>query len=111
MEKLSIGHVVLATFPFSNLESNKVRPCLVIGVAEFGDVALCQITSQRYHSKKALSLLGTDFSQGSIITDSFIRPNKIATLDKTLIKQILGTVSSDKLAEVKLSLKSFLEIS
>jgi mRNA interferase MazF len=110
MEKLSIGQVVLATFPFSNLESNKVRPCLIIGIAEFGDIALCQITSQRYHSKSALSLLKVDFNQGSIVTDSFIRPNKIATLDKALVKRVLGTLSDEKLVDVKRSLKEFFEL-
>ncbi len=110
MEDLSIGQVVLASFPFSNLASSKVRPCLIIGIAEFNDIALCQITSKRYSSKTALPLRIDDFKTGSLVTDSFIRPDKIATLDRTLIKQILGTVSSTKLSEVKLNLKNFFEI-
>ncbi len=110
MEKLSIGQVVLATFPFSNLESSKVRPCLIVGIAEFEDIALCQITSKRYHSRTALELTNKDFRSGSIIINSFIRPNKIATLDKVMIKRVLGTLSNSKLSEVKLRLKDFLEI-
>jgi len=111
VEELSIGQVVLATFPFSNLESNKLRPCLVIGIAEFNDVALCQITSKRYHSKTALELTNYDLIQGSIITEGFIRPDKIATLDRVMIKRVLGVISGNKLSEVKLKLKNFLEIS
>lgn len=110
MENLSIGQVVLATFPFSNLTSNKLRPCLVIGIAEFNDVALCQITSKRYQSRRALSLLKSDFVQGAIVTDSFIRPDKIATLDRSMVKQVLGTISESKLVAVKQSLKLFLGI-
>lgn len=110
MEKLSIGQVVLASFPFSDLTSNKLRPCLVIGIAEFNDVALCQITSKQYQSRRALSLLQSDFVQGSIVTDSFIRPDKIATLDRAMIKQVLGTIHARKLEEVKQGLKSFLDI-
>jgi mRNA interferase MazF len=110
MEKLSIGQVVLATFPFSDLSSNKLRPCLIIGIAEFNDVVLCQITSKRYQSERAIPLLQTDFSTGSIVTDSFIRPDKIATLDKDMVKQILGGISDNKLDEVKQNLKIFLEI-
>lgn len=110
MEKLSVGQVVLAIFPFSNLKSNKVRPCLIIGIAEFNDVALCQITSQRYHSQNAIALSKNDFNQGSLVIDSFIRPGKIATLDAALITQVLGTLTQKKLAEVKMSLKRFLEI-
>ncbi len=46
----------------------------------------------------------------SIVVDSFIRPDKIATLDKAMIQQILGNISYEKLQEVKLKLKVFLEI-
>jgi mRNA interferase MazF len=110
MENLSIGQVVLATFPFSDLSSNKLRPCLVIGVAEFDDVVLCQITSKRYRSKRAIPLLQSEFLKGSIVIDSFIRPDKIATLDKDMIKQVLGRISDNKLDTVKQKLKLFLEI-
>jgi mRNA interferase MazF len=111
MEKLSIGQVVLATFPFSNLKSTKVRPWVVIGTSELDDIALCQITSQRYNSKKAVRLDKGDFAKGSIVTTSFIRPNKIATLDKVMVRRLLGTVTDSKLNEVKVKLKDFFEIS
>ncbi|HUD06323.1 MAG TPA: type II toxin-antitoxin system PemK/MazF family toxin [Candidatus Saccharimonadales bacterium] len=111
MESLSIGQVVLATFPFSDLTATKLRPCLVIGLAEFNDVLLCQITSKNYGSRKAIMLAMSDFDQGELVRDSFVRPNKIATLDKSKIKRTLGTISSNKLDEVKERLKSILEIS
>ncbi len=110
MENLSIGQVVLATFPFSNLTNNKLRPCFIVGIAEFDDVVLCQITSKRYKSNRAVALLQTDFSRGSIVIDSFIRPDKIATLDRSMIQKVLGTVTDTKLDEVKSKLKVFLEI-
>lgn len=110
MAELSIGQVVLATFPFSDLKSKKLRPCFIVGIAEFNDIVLCQITSQRYESKRALPLKATDFAQGSIIRDSFIRPDKLATLDTVTIKQVLGKVNSNKLKQVKAALADFLEI-
>ena len=111
MERLSIGQVILAAFPFSDLSSTKLRPCLIIGIAEFNDIVLCQITSNKYGSKRAVSLRkSSDFVEGSIVTDSYIRPDKIATLDRQMIKQVLGTVTPQKQAEVKAGLKEFLEI-
>ncbi len=110
MEELSIGQVVLAAFPFSDLTGNKLRPCLVIGIAEFNDIVLCQITSKRYSSKRAVSLVNDNFDGGSIVTNSFIRPDKIATLDKSMINRVLGRVTDAKLQEVKAKLKPFLEI-
>ena len=110
MESLSIGQVVLATFPFSDLSSNKLRPCLVIGIADFNDILLCQITSKDYGSRKAVKLLKSDFSRGSLVVNSFIRPNKIATLDKARIKRELGTITESKHNEVKERLKAILNI-
>ncbi len=110
MASLSNGQVVLAAFPFSDLSSSKLRPCLVIGVAEFDDIVLCQITSNRYASRRAIALKQDDFSQGSIALDSFIRPNKIATLDIGMVKRVLGKLTESKLNEVKLGLKDFLQI-
>jgi mRNA interferase MazF len=110
MDDISIGQVILANFPFSNLTNKKLRPCLVIGIAEFNDIVLCQITSKRYSSKRAVSLKKTDFAKGSIVIDSFIRPDKIATLDRAMISNTLGSITKIKLDEVKLKLKTFLEI-
>lgn len=110
MDGLSIGQVVLARFPFSDLSNQKLRPCLVIGLAEFNDILLCQITSKRYGSKSAVSLKAKDFSKGSIVVDSFIRPDKIATLDKYMILQKLGVLKTTKLSEVKVALQKVLEI-
>jgi len=111
MESLSIGQVVLAAFPFSDLTATKLRPCLVIGLAGFNDVLLCQITSKSYGSRKAVILARSDFIHGEIVRDSFIRPDKIATLARGKIKRTLGTISDNKLDEVKQSLKTILEIS
>lgn len=110
MESLSIGQVILATFPFSDLSSTKLRPCLIIGMADFDDVLLCQITSKPYGSSKVVSLAKSDFTQGSIVVDSYIRPDKVATLDRKRLKKTLGTIRVEKLNEVKQRLKSILEI-
>jgi len=45
-----------------------------------------------------------------IVINSFIRPDKIATLDKARIKRELGTITEAKLNEVKERLKAILEI-
>jgi mRNA interferase MazF len=80
-------------------------------MADFNDVLLCQITSKPYGSSKAISLAKSDFTQGSIVVDSYIRPDKIVTLDSRRLKKTLGTIASIKLDQVKQRLKSILEIS
>lgn len=71
---------------------------------------LCQITSQRYQSKQTVSLKKNDFTKGTIVMDSFIRPDKIAILDTHMVVKVLGTVTDNKLDDVKIALKRFLEI-
>ena len=111
MGNLSVGQVVLVRFPFSDLSSKKVRPALMIGLAEFGDVILCQITSQSYGSRLAIPLKSSsDFNTGSIAIDSFIRPDKIVTLDQKLILQVLGDLNAHKLDEVKAVLQAVLRL-
>lgn len=110
MAELSIGSVVLATFPFSDLSAIKLRPCLILGVAEHGDVIVCQITSQPYASKQAIALGNSDFINGSIVTDSFIRVDKIATLDRVIIKRVLGKIKADKQAAVKIRLHKLFQL-
>jgi len=110
MESLSIGQVVLATFPFSDLSSTKLRPCLIIGMADFDDILLCQITSKSYGSRKVVSLAKSDFAQGTIVVDSYIRPDKIATLGRKRLRKTLGAINAEKLDEVKQRLKSILEV-
>ena len=110
MENLSIGQIVLASFLFSDLIGKKLRPCYIVGISEFDDIILCQITSQPYQSKRAVSLLVTDFKKGTIVSDSYIRPDKLATLDIKLVKQVLGTVTDEKSEQVKQVLKNILAL-
>lgn len=110
MENVSIGQIVLARFPFSDLSSQKLRPCLIIGLAEFDDILLCQITSKPYGSRRTVSFTTQDMSNGSIVVKSFIRPDKIATLDRNMIVKSLGILKSAKLKKVKHALKMILEI-
>jgi mRNA interferase MazF len=110
MENLSIGQVVLAAFPFSDLTSTKLRPCLVIGLVEFNYVLVCQITSREYGSKTAVKLFRADFKDGGLALDSFVRTDKIATLDRIRINRTLGRINDSKLIQIKLSLKNILEI-
>jgi mRNA interferase MazF len=110
MESISIGQVILVSFPFSDLSSKKIRPCLIVGLAEFNDIIVCQLTSRSYSSKRAIPLTVNDFASGSLIIDSYVRPDKIATLDKTVIKQVIGTIKQKKLAEIKNTLCVIFEL-
>lgn len=99
MAKLT-GEVVLVTFPFSNLKGQKLRPALVLALAEFDNLILCQITSKQYSSKTAVKILKTDFAKGGLPVTSFARPDKLFTADTSIVKTSVGQLSKRKKDEI-----------
>lgn len=93
MGKFAVGSVVLVSFPFSNLQGQKIRPALVLAEAEFDNLILCQITSKPYSSKKAVRIELTDFAKGGLPVVSFVRPDKLFTADPSIIKNSVGVLS------------------
>lgn len=92
MENITIGSVVLVSFPFSNLKGKKIRPALVLAQVEFENLILCQITSKPYSSKSAVKIDPTDFAKGSLPVTSYVRPDKLFTADHEIIENVTGTL-------------------
>ena len=110
MGRLPAGTVILAQFPFSDLSSKKVRPCIVLAEAEFNDYVVCQITSSAYKSKRAVQISTSDFDTGSIIRKSYARPDKIVTLDQSMIYRELGVLNRAKYGEIKQKINEILQL-
>jgi mRNA interferase MazF len=99
MGKLVVGQIIASSFPFSDLSSTKLRPAIVAAIVDFENVILCQITSRPYSSTKPIKLLAKDFTDGKLPIDSYIRPDKLFTADPSIVKDIYGEVTKDKLNE------------
>ena len=95
MEKFVKGNVVVIPFPFSDLSATKRRPALVLADLEDNDILLCQITSRYRDEKHVIFLKTTDFTIGTLPVDSYIRPERIFTADKSIILKTVGTVSNE----------------
>lgn len=93
MGKFAIGNVVLVSFPFSNLQGQKIRPALVLTKAESDDLILCQITSKPYTSKYAIRIKLDDFTKGGLPVVSYVRPNKLFTANSSIIKKTAGQLN------------------
>lgn len=104
MGKFAIGDVVLIDFPYSDLTTFKKRPALVIGMAEFDNVILCQITSSPFSSKIAIRVEINDLHTGTLPVTSYIRPDKIFTADTSIVYKRLATLSLVKYKDVKKAL-------
>ena len=99
MEKFIKGEVIVLPFPFTDLSASKRRPALILSNIKGNDYIMLQITSKNIKDNYAISLIDSDFSYGSLQTDSNIRPNKIFTLDEKLILYKIGHLTENKLNE------------
>ena len=105
MGKPVVGEVVVLPFPQTNLQSGKRRPALVVADLPGDDVILCQITSQMRSDGLSVPLALTDFEKGRLAVDSFIRPNRLFTVEQSVILYAAGKVRAAKLSEVKAQIR------
>ncbi len=105
MGTFAVGEVVLVAFPYADFTRFKKRPALVVGLAEFDNVILCQITSKADTSMKAIFLSASGFQRGDLEVDSYVRPDKIFTIEQSLIKDKVGRLKSTKLEAIKLQIR------
>ena len=105
MGSFAVGEVVLVAFPYADFSKFKKRPALVVGIAEFENLILCQITSKAETSKTAVPLTDDDFALGCLSKDSFIRPDKIFTVEQSVIDRKIGRLQTFKMNQVKLRVR------
>jgi mRNA interferase MazF len=101
MGKPLAGEVVVLPFPQTNLQAGKRRPALVVAGLDGDDLILCQITSQFRSDGHSIPLAIADFERGRLATDSFIRPNRLFTVEQSVILYAAGKVKDSKLREVR----------
>ena len=100
------GDIVLITFPFTDLTGSKLRPAVILADTVL-DLTVCFITTQLQWQETTDVLLMPTSSNG-LRKQSLIRTSKIATLDKTLAKGLLGRLTSNELSDLNDKLKTML---
>jgi mRNA interferase MazF len=101
MGKPVVGEVVVLPFPQTDLQAGKRRPALVVADLTGDDVILCQITTQSRRDSYSVSLTSSDFERGRLNIDSFIRPNRLFTVDHAVIAYTAAKITASKLDEVR----------
>lgn len=102
------GDIVLITFPFTDLSGTKLRPAVVLAETDL-DFTVCFITSQIQW------LEATDVKIQPHLTNglkrlSLIRTSKIATLDRSLAKGLLGKLSLAEENDLNSKLRALLQL-
>lgn len=93
--------IVLIPFPFSDLSGQKKRPALVLTPPdEQGDFLALAITSRSHHVH-AVELANCDLVSGRLPLKSWIRTDKIFTLNRSLVLASVGQIKQEKAEAVR----------
>jgi len=99
--------IILVPFPLTSLATHKIRPALQLSTATDKDVVLCAI-STKTHSKFDLKIEPS--VENGLKQVSYIRTNKIATIEKRLVLAKLGALEPVTTTLVKAKLQTLLAI-
>src|SRR5438045_1197907 len=87
------GDLLLVPFPFTDLSAAKRRPVLALTAADsFGDFIALAVTS-RPQPEHGLPIAASDMASGTLPAPSWIRTNRIVTLNSSLVVKTVGRVS------------------
>ena len=88
------GDLLLIPYPFTDLSAAKRRPVLALtGPDTYGDFIALPVTS-RLQKENSIALASVDLIRGNVPVQSWIRIDRIVTLNASLIVKTIGTVSA-----------------
>ena len=103
---MSKGSIVLVPFPFTDLSGNKVRPALVLYVSKNGeDCVVAFISSIKQKTQTQFEIPIKSSNANGLKTDSIVRVDKIATLQKKIILGDFGKLELETLNIVDKKIK------
>lgn len=97
--------LILVSFPFSDFESSKVRPAIIVSNDDynkkFADVLAVPLTTNLEIRDYAILITSLDLEKGELIRDSKVKVDKIFSVEKKLIKLIIGKISQKKFVVIQ----------
>lgn len=109
------GDIVLIRFPQTDLHVGKLRPALVVAIAPglYEDVLLALISSRVQNSIPEFDVIinksDSDFELTGLKANSVVRLSRIATISPAIINARLGSISTERLLQIKRNLISWLQ--
>ncbi len=88
------GELLLVPFPFTDLSAAKRRPVLALTAPDsYGDFIALPVTS-RPQAEHGFPLTSTDLVHGRLPAPSWIRTDRVVTLNATLVVKSIGQVTA-----------------
>lgn len=87
------GDLLLVPFPFSDLSATKRRPVVALTAPDsYGDFIALPVTS-RPQAEHGIQIAPSELMQGQLPAPSWIRTDRIVTLNASLVVKSVGRVS------------------
>jgi len=91
---LEAGSLVVLPFPFSDLRTAKRRPVVLLTAPDgYGDFLAMAVTSQPRHPE-SLALNQPDMQVGMLPKASWIRTDKVVSLNRALVVKEIGKIEA-----------------
>jgi mRNA interferase MazF len=88
---------VVVLFPFTDLSNAKRRPAVVVQDLSGEDMILCMITGQPTQDQDAISLDASEFADGTLHKQSYIRPSRLFTAENSIVSYRAGGLLPSKI--------------
>lgn len=104
-KEMKKGEIHLIPFPFTDLSSSKLRPCVVIGF-DRTDATVVFITSMKPKDIECIEVRPTKLNRLKVV--SYIRYTKIATLDIAMSLGQTGTLETSTYQKLTKAIRDFI---
>ena len=109
--KFNQREIVLIPFPYSDLTGAKQRPALIVSNNLFNktqDRICCLITSNP--TNEGLEIRREDFEEGNLPFRSWVKPQRLFTIDERIIRKKLCRASTKLHEKILLRINKYLEL-
>ena len=91
--------IILLTFPFSDLESSKVRPAIVLSNEKYNrrseDFVAVPLTSNLRLRDYAILVTNNELESGNLIVDSKVKVDRIFSVSQRLVRMKIGRIKAE----------------
>ena len=104
-----VGDIVWAPFPLARPGNTKVRPVLVVADVRDGaedDWIVCEITSGSMSHSREIEIDPGDMQSGRSRRGSKARPDRLTTLNRSVLQRTAGRLTEAKLSEITTAVRN-----
>ena len=104
-----VGDIVIVRFPYTDLSNARIRPGLLVADVRHDqqpDWVVCRITTQSLPGSGQIALEPNDLVVGQLAQDSWVRPDRIMTMNEQIFRNTVARLTDAKLAEILAAVRS-----